>query len=87
MGTTRNAQNILVGKPEWKKPLVRPRCEWKDNIKAGLARYWAKACVLDSSGLGLSNGLFLSGLRERKMCWIVRCIFNAHMSRTYYSFI
>jgi hypothetical protein len=24
---------VLVGKPEGKRPLVRPRHRWKDNIK------------------------------------------------------
>jgi hypothetical protein len=24
---------ILVGKPENKRPLVRPKCRWEDNIK------------------------------------------------------
>jgi len=26
----------LVGKPEGKRPLERPRCRWKDNIKMDL---------------------------------------------------
>jgi hypothetical protein len=25
----RNAYKILVGNPEWKRPLGRPRCRWK----------------------------------------------------------
>jgi hypothetical protein len=29
----RNAYRILVGKPEGKRPLGRPRCRWVDNIK------------------------------------------------------
>jgi hypothetical protein len=29
----RNACRILVGKPEEKRPLGRPRCRWMDNIK------------------------------------------------------
>jgi hypothetical protein len=29
----RNAYRILVGKPEGKTPLGRPRCRWEDNIK------------------------------------------------------
>jgi hypothetical protein len=33
MGETRNAYRILVGKPEGKRPLGRPRCRWVDNIK------------------------------------------------------
>jgi hypothetical protein len=27
---------LLVGKPEVKRPLGRPRCRWEDNIKIGL---------------------------------------------------
>jgi hypothetical protein len=30
---TRNANRILVGKPEGKRPLGRPRRRWVDNIK------------------------------------------------------
>jgi hypothetical protein len=33
MGETMNAYRILVGKPEGKRPLGRPRCRWVDNIK------------------------------------------------------
>jgi hypothetical protein len=33
MGETRNACRILVGKPEGKRPLLRPRGRWVDNIK------------------------------------------------------
>ena len=27
---------VLVGKSEGKRPLVRPRCRWEDNIKMNL---------------------------------------------------
>jgi hypothetical protein len=33
MGEERNAYRLLVGKPEGKRPLGRPRCRWVDNIK------------------------------------------------------
>jgi hypothetical protein len=36
MGETRNAYRILVGKPEGKRPLGRPRRIWVDNIKLHL---------------------------------------------------
>jgi hypothetical protein len=36
MGQMRNAYNILVGKPEAKRPLGRPRHRWKDNFRMDL---------------------------------------------------
>jgi hypothetical protein len=36
IGETRNAYNILVGKPEGKRPLGTQRRRWVDNIKMDL---------------------------------------------------
>jgi hypothetical protein len=36
MGEKRYAYRILVGKPERKRPLGRPRRKWVDNIKMDL---------------------------------------------------
>jgi hypothetical protein len=36
----RNAYNILVGKPEGKRPLKRPMPRLKDNIKKDLRGKW-----------------------------------------------
>jgi hypothetical protein len=36
MEEIRNAYNILVGKPESKKTLVRTSCRWEDNIRMDL---------------------------------------------------
>jgi hypothetical protein len=36
MGENRNAYRILMGKPEGKRPLGRPRRRWEDNIKMDL---------------------------------------------------
>jgi hypothetical protein len=33
MGEVRGAYNILVGRPEGRRPLGRPRHRWEDNIK------------------------------------------------------
>ena len=36
MGEDRGVQRLLVGKPEGKRPLGRPRRRWEDNIKMDL---------------------------------------------------
>jgi hypothetical protein len=36
MWEMRNMYKILVGKPEGKKPIRRPRCRWEHNIKINL---------------------------------------------------
>jgi len=36
MGERRGVCRVLVGRPEGKKPLGRPRRRWEDNIKVDL---------------------------------------------------
>jgi len=36
MGEERSVYRVLVGKPEGKRPLGRPRCIWVDNIRMDL---------------------------------------------------
>jgi hypothetical protein len=36
MGERRGIYRVLVGKPEGKRSLGRPRCMWKNNIKMDL---------------------------------------------------
>ena len=36
MGESRGIYRVLVGKPEGKRPLGRPRHRWEDNIKIDL---------------------------------------------------
>jgi len=36
MGETRGVHRVLVGRPEGKRPLGRPRRRWEDNIKMDL---------------------------------------------------
>jgi hypothetical protein len=36
MGENRNLYRLLMGKPEGKRPLGRPRCRWVNNIKMDL---------------------------------------------------
>jgi hypothetical protein len=55
MGENRNAYRILVGKPEGKTPLGRPRRKWVDNIKMDLREIvWYG---MDWIHLGTSGGL------------------------------
>jgi len=36
MGERRGVYRVLVGKPEGKRPLGRPRRKWEDNIKMNI---------------------------------------------------
>jgi hypothetical protein len=49
MGEKRNVYRLLVGKPEGKRPLGRPRCRRIDNIKMDLLEIGLN--VVDWSGL------------------------------------
>jgi hypothetical protein len=51
VGEVRGGYNILVGRPEGRRPLGRPRCRWENNIKMDLREigfgdvdwmYWAQ---------------------------------------------
>jgi hypothetical protein len=53
MGEVRNMYSILVGKPEGKRPLERPRRRWEDGIKMDLRKIgWGGGCGADSPGSG-----------------------------------
>jgi hypothetical protein len=48
MGDRRGAYSVLVGKPEGRRPLGRPRYRWKDNIKMYLQEVgWGGADLID----------------------------------------
>jgi hypothetical protein len=49
MGEKRNVYRLLVGKPEEKRPLGRPRHRWIDNIKMDILEIGLS--VLDRIGL------------------------------------
>jgi hypothetical protein len=58
MWETRDAYRILVGKPEGKRPLGRPRCRWGDNIKIDLReREWDVRTGSIWPRIGTSGGL------------------------------
>jgi hypothetical protein len=47
MEEKRDAYSILVGKPEGKRPLGKPRHRWEDNIKVDLRELGWGWCELD----------------------------------------
>jgi len=49
MGEMRNAYEILVIKPEWKRPVGRSRLRWEVNSRMVL-RETVGMCGLDASG-------------------------------------
>jgi hypothetical protein len=72
MGEGRNLYRILVGKPEGKRPLERPRRRWEDGIKWTLGRLAGVSA--DSPGSGGSrecgDELLVSGATEL-ISWLV----------------
>jgi hypothetical protein len=65
MGEKRNVYTLLVGKPEGKRPLGRPRRRWIDNIKMYLLEI----------GLGVVDWI---GLAQDRYRW--RALVNAVMN-------
>ena len=55
MEERRGVHKVLVGKPEGKRPLGRPRCRWEDNIKMDLQKV----------GRGFGDWMELAQDRER----------------------
>jgi len=52
MGEGRGVCWVLVGKPEGKRPLGRPRLRWEDNIEMDLQEVGCGEYGLDRAGLG-----------------------------------
>ena len=48
----RGVHKVLVGKPEGKRPLWRPRRRWEDNIKVDLQEVGRGLWGLDGVGSG-----------------------------------
>jgi hypothetical protein len=65
MGENRNAYRLLVGKPEGKRPLGRPRRRWVDNI------------MMDLGEVGWSDADWI-GLAQDKNRWraVVNSVLN-----------
>jgi hypothetical protein len=64
MGESRGVYRVLVGKPEGKRPVGRPRLEWKDNNKMDL----------QGIGCGCMDWIELAQDRDRR-----RALVNAVM--------
>jgi hypothetical protein len=65
-GEGRGVYKVLVGKPEGKRPLVRHRCRWENNIKMDL----------EEVGCGGVDWIGLAQDRDR-----LRALVNAIMNR------
>jgi len=52
MGEMRGVYRVLVGKPEGKRPLGRPRRRWEDNIKMDFQEVRSGGYGLDGAGSG-----------------------------------
>jgi len=52
MGASRDVSRFLVGNPQRKRPLGRPRSKWEDNIKMDLQEVGCGEHGLDLSGSG-----------------------------------
>jgi hypothetical protein len=69
MGEKRNVYRLLVGKPEVKRPLGRPRLMWIDNIKMDLLEI----------GVSVVNWI---GLAQERYRWraLVNSVMNLRVS-------
>jgi hypothetical protein len=65
MGEGRGVHRVLVGKPEGKTPLERPRRRWEDNIK------------IDLQEVGVGYGDWMELAQDRDRC---RALVNAVMN-------
>jgi hypothetical protein len=64
-GEVRCAYNILVGRPEGRRPLGRPRRRWEDNIK------------MDLREIGFGDADWIRLAQDRDRC---RALVNTVMS-------
>ena len=55
MGERRGVYRVLVGKPEGKSPLGRPKGKWEDNIRMDLQEVGCGVCI-GSSWLRIGTG-------------------------------
>jgi hypothetical protein len=68
MGERRNAYRLLVGKPEGRRPLGRPRRRWSDNIRMDLVE------------VGLGDVDWIGLAQDRDRWWLSSCEFGIEPS-------
>jgi hypothetical protein len=56
MGEERSVHRVLVGKPNGKRPLGRPRRRWEDNIKMALRDVWGRGALWNWLRIGTNGG-------------------------------
>jgi hypothetical protein len=61
-GTEREVHRVLVGKPDGKRPIGRPRRRWKDNIEMTLQE------------VGEDCGNCMELVQDRDRWWALVCI-------------
>jgi hypothetical protein len=64
MGEVKKVFKVLVGKPEGKQQLRKPRCRWEDGIRMDLGRGWSgciwlRRAVLDSKSSSFQVNMVL----------------------------
>ena len=69
MGEGRVLHRVLVGKPEGKRPLGRPRRRWEDNIK------------MDLQEVGGGCGVWLELAQDRDWRAIVSTVMNIRVPK------
>jgi hypothetical protein len=76
MGKLRSAYKFLVGKPEHKRALGRPRCRWEDNLG------------MDRREIG-SEGVDLIHLAQDKDQWraVVNTVMNLRVPKKVGNFL
>jgi hypothetical protein len=57
-GEGRGVYRVLVGRPEGKRPLGRPRCKWEDNIK------------MDPRETGIDGANWIQLVQNRVQWWV-----------------
>jgi hypothetical protein len=76
MGERRGAYRILVGKPEGKRPLGRPRRRWEDNIK------------MDFQEVGCGGMDCIDLVRDRDRWWgLVNVVMNFRVPQNAENFL